>query len=57
MRWRNSFSKPGVLDDNDGLLGEVLDKIDLLFGEWTDFVAKMMITLISTSSFSIGSKQ
>jgi len=30
----------GVLDGDDGLTGEVLDEIDLLFGERTHFGAK-----------------
>ena len=31
--------QPGILDGNDGLIGEVFDQFDLLVGEWSNFLA------------------
>src|SRR5262245_11981630 len=37
VRWRE---QPRVLDGDDRLLREIRDKLDLLLGEWADFLTK-----------------
>ena len=43
-----------VLDRDDGLVGEVLDQLDLLVSERPDLLAVMAIAPISSFSLSIG---
>ena len=48
------IEQPRVLDGDDGLSGEVLHQLDLLFGKGTNFLAVTVNAPISSFSFSIG---
>ena len=55
-RFAQFVEQPRVLDGDDGLGGEILDQLDLLFGEWPDLLAVDDMAPISSSSLSIGTR-
>ena len=48
--------QPCVLDRDDRLRGEVVDQLDLLFGERPDLLTVDAMAPISSSSLSIGTR-
>ena len=48
------LEQPDVLDCDHGLVGEGFEKLDLLLGEWTDLVRRIMIAPIGIPSRSNG---
>ena len=54
QRFAQLVEQPRVLDGDDGLVGEVLDQLDLLVGEWPDLLAVDADDPDELASLSIG---
>jgi hypothetical protein len=40
QRLAQFIEQAGILDGDDGLIGEILDQLDLLFGEWSRLLSE-----------------